>query len=120
MLEGIKDSVGAIFAVGLVLLVFGLAIMFFSIMVLNIKDKLMLKRPSNRTRMFCTDCNEIISINAILCPHCGKNYEKPNPAFSSIIFCFIVGCGFLYLGLEGIILFLEEGFTMDTLFKKRY
>ncbi|MEW4426063.1 hypothetical protein AB1I68_01050 [Paenibacillus pabuli] len=119
MLEGIKDSVGLIFAVGLVLLVFGLAIMFFSMMVLNIKDRFKRKPSSNRTRMFCAGCRNIISIDAVQCPHCGKHYGKSTPAYSSIIFCFIAGCGFLYLGLEGLILFLEEGFSYDTLSRRR-
>lgn len=105
MLEGIKDIVGTVFGFGLLLIAFGLAIMFFYMTVINIKDKFKRKSSSNRTRMFCTSCRKIISIDAERCPHCGKQYGETNPFLSSIIFCFIVGCGFLYIGLEGVICF---------------
>ncbi|KGP77804.1 MULTISPECIES: hypothetical protein [Paenibacillus] len=112
MLEGIKDIVGTIFGVGLLLIAFGLAILFFYMTVINFKDKVVKRKSSNnRTRMFCKGCRKIISIDAERCPHCGESYGKSNPVLSSIIFCFIAGCGFLYIGLEGVILFLEDGIS---------
>ncbi|MCG7378863.1 hypothetical protein MH215_17775 [Paenibacillus sp. ACRSA] len=125
MFKDIASIFGTIFILGLFLLIFVLSFMFFGIVFVHIKGKIKLIRNRNknpiskRTRMRCKNCRCIISIEAIVCPHCGEDYEKPSYSFFAIIIYFIFGCGFMYIGLLAIHWILSEGFSLEDIHRIR-
>lgn len=114
------DSLSDVFMSGvaiiMLLVMFCFAFMCFYMMVVNIIDKF---KPASKL-MSCESCERTISTSAYVCPHCGQHYGNSS-AFSSITVCFLCGCVFLFIGLAGVSLILEEyGYDVLNIIKKLF
>ncbi len=102
-MNNLSDVFGNAFGFIILFVLFFLSYMCFKAMVINIIDKF---KPTSKL-MRCESCRREISTTAYVCPHCGQHYGSTR-AFSSIFFCFIMGCFLLLGGLYCLSLFFEQ------------